>query len=70
MAETDQILTDIDRMTEELERVKKYVLTQSLGKKKQAKAAWQALVRASKRVKWDEVSAVEEIRQQRGRNQQ
>lgn len=70
MAETDQILQDIDRMTEELERVKKFVLTHAIGKKKRAKAAWQMLVNASKRVKWDDVSAVEEIRQQRGRDQQ
>ena len=66
MTETDQILQDIDRMTEELERVKKFVFTQAVGKKKQAQAVWRSLLNASKRVKWDGISAVEEIRQQRG----
>ncbi len=67
MAETEQILETVERMTEELERVKKYVLTQTLGKKKQTKASWRALVKAAKRVTWDDVTAVEEVRRQRGR---
>jgi hypothetical protein len=47
--------------------VKKYVLTHVLEHKKQAKAAWQKLLKASQRVRWDSIDAVGEIRQQRGR---
>ena len=69
MANAEQILETVERMTEELERVKKYVLTQALGRKRQTKAPWQALAKAAKRVTWDHVTAVEEIRQQRGRGE-
>ena len=69
MAQTDQILGDIDRMTEELERVKKYLITQTIGKKKSARTAWEKLVKVANRVRWDTVSAVEDIRQQRGRGE-
>jgi hypothetical protein len=68
MAETEQVvLEQLDHITEELAHVKKYVLLHTLEHKKQAKAAWQKLVKASQRVQWDRMSAVEEIRRQRGR---
>jgi heat shock protein HtpX len=51
-----------------LERLNR-TLTHALGKKRQAKATWQTLLKSSKRVKWDGLSAVEEIRQQRGRGE-
>jgi hypothetical protein len=67
MAETDQILAGIDRITEELERVKTSLMIQAMGKKKQAATAWRKLVKTARHVRWDGLSAVEEIRQQRNR---
>ena len=67
MADTEQVLEQLDHITEELAHVKKFVLTHALERKNQAKAAWQKLLKASKRVQWDNVNAIEEIRQQRGR---
>lgn len=67
MADTEQVLEQLDHITEELAHVKKFVLSHVLEHKKQAKAAWQKLLTASRRVRWDSIDAVNEIRQQRGR---
>ena len=68
MAETEQVLKQLDHITEELAHVKTFVLTHVvLEHKKQAKAAWQKLLKASQRVQWDRIDAIDEIRQQRGR---
>ncbi len=67
MADTEQVLEQLDHITEELAHVKRFVLTHALEHKKQAKAAWQKLLKASRRVQWDHIDAVEDIRQQRGR---
>lgn len=67
MADTEQVLEQLEHITEELAHVKKYVLIHGLEHKKQAKAAWQKLLKASRRVRWDRINAVDEIRQQRGR---
>ena len=67
MADTEQVLEQLDHITEELAHVKKFVLTHVLEHKKQAKAAWQKLLKASQRVRWDNIDAIDEIRQQRGR---
>ena len=67
MADTEQVLEQLDHITEELAHVKKFVLTHVLEHKKQAKAAWQKLLKASQRVRWDSIDAIDEIRQQRGR---
>lgn len=67
MADTAQVLEQLDHITEELAHVKKFVLTHALEHKKQGKAAWQKLLQASRRVQWDRLDAVDEIRQQRGR---
>ena len=61
MADTDQVLEQLDHITEELAHVKKYVLTHVLEHKRQAKAAWQTLLKAAQRVQWDSVKAVDEI---------
>ena len=37
MAEQEQILEDTDRMTEDLERVKKHLIIQTIGKKRAQK---------------------------------
>ena len=67
MADTDQVLEQLEHITEELAYVKKYVLTHVLEHKKHTKAAWQKLLKASRLVQWDCVNAVDEIRKQRGR---
>ena len=67
MADTDQVLEQLEHITEELAHVKKYILTHVLEHKKHAKTAWQKLLKASRQAQWDRVNAVDEIRQQRGR---
>ena len=67
MADTEQVLEQLDHITEELAHVKTFVLTHVLEHKKQAKAAWQKLLKASQRMRWDSIDAIDEIRQQRGR---
>ena len=67
MADTEQVLEQLEHITEELAHVKKFVLTHVLEHKKQARAAWQKLLKASQRVRWDSIDAIDEIRQQRGR---
>ena len=70
MNAVQQILKDIDRMTEELERVKKYIMTQAVSEKKITKQAWEKLIQTAKHVKWDNISAVREIRLQRSRDKE
>ena len=67
MADTEQVLEQLEHITEELVHVKTYVLTHALEHKRQARAAWQKLLKASRLVQWDRIDAVDEIRQQRGR---
>ena len=67
MVQTTQILGSIDHITEELAEVKKALLVMEIGEVEKSKRAWERIKKASQGVPWDEMSAVEEIRCQRGR---
>lgn len=58
-------MKDIEHIYEELERVKKYLVVQFAAKQTTGKKAWDKIVSAGQKTKWDSVSAVQEIRKQR-----
>lgn len=60
-----KIIENIDHITEELANIKKSLLTLDTRPERGSSKAWNRIVKASQKVKWDEVTAVEEIRMQR-----
>ena len=58
-------MKNIEHIYKELEEVKKYLILQFAGKQIMGKKAWDKIVSAGQKTKWDSVSAVQEIRKQR-----
>jgi hypothetical protein len=65
MVQTAHIIKSIDHITEELADIKKVLLAMEIGSIEKSKKAWERIIQASSKVKWDDVSAVDEIRAQR-----
>lgn len=65
MPNTRHIVTTLERTLDTLAHVKSSLLTQERGNKDKSKKTWERLMKSSKKVKWDSVSAAEEIRKQR-----
>jgi hypothetical protein len=60
------VIKKIDLITEELANIKKALFISNKDTRQdKSKAAWSRILEASNKVKWDKVTAVDEIRMQR-----
>lgn len=67
MSDTQILKEHLDRMTQELEQIKKIVIGLEERDKEKTEEAWVDLMKASKEIsrRWEGVSAVNEIKNQR-----
>ncbi len=67
MSDTQILKEHLDRMTQELEQIKKIVIRLEERDKEKTEEAWVDLMKASKEIsrRWEGVSAVNEIKNQR-----